>query len=1056
MNSKKRWISIISNFIILILACLPIAFAQQAELTITKLSGSQTNIAGFYRQDEGIAIETIAGIGPPLEVNGIQPDQVRLYIDGFRNLPFQTCTFLGGLQYRCLLTTSTSPAAGIHAYEIRLYSDAAKFSDTASPVLTKSQPLTADIIGSQPSELTITPTFTKDGKIQVRYTIIDRSLSFTPISSCSGIANIEFFLDSIDSTPFETVTGDGTCLMQGALTKTLPGLSNGQHTILVKAKDRFGQSGPLGVATFTMDNQPPSVTSDVTVINSDTGLPITFVRSPQVTFADISIKLTKANLTPANVRADFSKLATSPGQADRPADLIKDFIATWKRIAIFGLQSCTISVTATDNVGNRAETTASCAVQNDDIGPSVQSMETDVRDSAGNFFIGKKGVLTIRFSDQGSGLNSSTAFANLATLIGRTPVPANQCDASGSAFTCTWNISPTFTDGKKTITAHRATTDIIGNPLQQERSLDITQDTTLPSINKITFRTIEGPQASPGVPIQGTSIEFTLNGSGFDPAKVMANTSALGGSVSPMTCSEGSCTSTSTVSISGPLDAVISFFASDTAGNTARDNFKVSIAGIVNETPNFWISRPTCAPLVDRSTTSLIQHKVFCDAQLFSPNSNAKPVSITFSGASSCSGDISKFIAGIDAFNVRAGGTHPTFGLTLFAADYKVNQLQVTCPLEITTVVNSSGKLFVTLTPEIENVTMTVQFYNLPLSEMDKNIQQQIDSAVKDAKDNLKFIGQLNSFVEFASKICNLKVVFTNLMQGFNALKNLFGGASLATVPGSPTREALKKNYERFCHAEQGASQRHEDMFGFLDKLCLFVNCRSQADDSSGGGSLGFLAKIGGGTKQCKDIQARLESIGGASGLNVPDIQNKYTYLGGAGQSIDVKNSLIMSSLCLCVPGIIHNLNKLREIKCQYALCMQREVKDGGLPPSFCKNLQSYLYCNYIVGDVFSILPIFRLWDQTMNILKNIYANPLEALPVVIGLKCKKMCDSPEQLVAHNACIIPKTLAKIGDAIGSIKSVKNMKDFFTPGQSGFCDQLEKLTENKDTKKETKT
>ena len=1048
----------LGGFIIVLLLCLPIAFAQSAELTLTRVSGSQTAISGLYRADEGISVEALAGIDPPLELNGIQPDQLRLYIDGIRNLPFQSCEKTGTTQYKCGLTTSTSPIPGVHAYEVRLYSDGSKFIETALPVLTKSQLLTADTLGAQATEITINPAQTKDAKIQIKYTIIDRALTFTPITLCSGVGSIELYLDSADASPFETVQGDGTCLFQGVLTKTFPGLSNGLHTILIKSKDRFGQAGPPAPVTFTMDNQPPAPqTGQITVINSDTGNPITFVRSSEVTNADISITLNKANLTPGNVHGDFSRLSTAGGQSDRPADSIKDFIATWRRVPIIGMQSCTITVTATDSVGNRADAPVSCTVQNDDSAPLVQSMETDVKDSAGNFYIGKTGVLTISFTDQGSGVNASTAFANLAQLVGRSPVLANRCDSSGSTYRCIWNITPTFSDGKKTITAHRATTDLIGNPLQQERSLDVIQDTALPSISAITSRIVEGPQGGAGVPVQGSTIEFTLNGSGFDPSKVTANLSALLGPASTsMACADTSCTALGTVLVSGPLDAVISFAASDTAGNTARSTIKVSIAGFFNQTPNFWISRHACAPLIDRSTTVLIQQKVYCDANLFTTNVNAKPVSVSFAGPSSCTGDISKFISGIDAFNLRPGGTHPTFGLTLFAADYKVNQLSVTCPLEIATVVNQSGKLFVTQTPEIENVTMTVQFFNLPLSEMDKNIQQQVDTAVQDAKENMQFIGTLNKFVDFATKVCNLKVVFTNLQQGFNALKNLFGGAALASVPGSPTRKALEEQYKKYCPAEQEAHKKHEDMFGFLDKLCLFVNCRSTVEDSSGGGSMGFLAKIGGGTKQCKSIQATLESIGGASGVNIPNVRDKYSFLGGAGQSIDIKNSLIMSGLCLCVPGIIHNLNKLREIKCQYALCMKREVKDGGLPPSFCKNLESYLYCNYIVGDAFSILPIFRLWDQAMNILKNMYANPLEAIPAVIGYTCKSMCQSPEQLIKHNACIIPKTLAKIGDAIGSIRSIQNMKDYFTPGQSGFCDQLDKLTEgNASTKGATK-
>ena len=144
----------------------------------------------------------------------------------------------------------------------------------------------------------------------------------------------------------------------------------------------------------------------------------------------------------------------------------------------------------------------------------------------------------------------------------------------------------------------------------------------------------------------------------------------------------------------------------------------------------------------------------------------------------------------------------------------------------------------------------------------------------------------------------------------------------------------------------------------------------------------------------------------------------------------------------MCVPGIIHNLNKYREIKCDYALCMLRDVKESGLPPKYCQDLKSYQTCNFVVGDVFNVFPIVRLWDTVMQIVRNIYANPFELLQLYSGWYCKDYCNTaiPEQFAS---CVYPKILAKIGDAIQSIKAIKSIANFNKQG--GSCQTLEDLT-----------
>ncbi|MFQ5621525.1 MAG: hypothetical protein ACE5FT_06820, partial [Candidatus Nanoarchaeia archaeon] len=381
----------------------------------------------------------------------------------------------------------------------------------------------------------------------------------------------------------------------------------------------------------------------------------------------------------------------------------------------------------------------------------------------------------------------------------------------------------------------------------------------------------------------------------------------------------------------------------------------------------------------------------------------------------------------------------------------------------------SRHQLEVNPNPEVENITITIPFYNQALGDVYEGLDAQVEAAVADAKSNMEFVSKLQKFFAMAEKLCDFKQTLASIAGTIDTVTIWLGitddGLGRA-VPGvNAARVGLcgKSNFFNDLFYNEQKIQKEKlkpggpktktvskgGFPGFLNKMCAFVNCRAGEEEGMGG----VLRTIGGDSgKACKWAKNFFGKIGGVEGFAVTDQQkalhqydSKYADTSFQDSkkrpaTLNIKESIILSSMCLCVPGIIYNLNKLREIECQKALCMKSEVRDKGLPPTVCNDLEGYLKCNFIVGDVFSLFPPARVWSQVTDLLSTVLANPVELFQLYSGFVCRGMC--PAKADKYLACRIPKTLSKLGDAIVSFTGIGKVKDFRMTPTSGSCDELE--------------
>jgi hypothetical protein len=637
------------------------------------------------------------------------------------------------------------------------------------------------------------------------------------------------------------------------------------------------------------------------------------------------------------------------------------------------------------------------------------------------------------------------------TSLGLGLQTADRCVKEGGSWACYWDDlrPPASAAGSREVTVAEARDDL-GNALAEPKSENIIYDPNAPVVIGLAWFRIFHNTAEFG--------NFTVNGDGIEVGIQVANADSssadfteIGGSnATPGSCvaagdnaSVQNCTFGAIIQASGPADVTVFLAFEDRAGNTAPAEFKFFIHEILDEEePDYWSSAVTCTPaLIDRKVTALLEHRVYCRVHLTkkSPTMNVTVANALAGELTECTGSVSGNLADLGAINTRAGTTDPFLVLTLSASDFRMNELPLSCPLKIYSRVG--GKLARGV--ETEQANVTLRFYDLPLGELNANVDDEIEDAVDRAQDTLKWVGTLQKFMALAEKICNFKNLITNVLTTLDGTMLLLGitAKPLLTTPAYATGKGLDATRQILCGGVKNSGEKvYDSIFNLLDQFCSFINC-APAGEAKG---VFTLEAFSGGVPWCKDLKNIVSGNFALSSYEQGIVQNSTGF--SLGSTVSVKDSLILSTACLCIPGIIYNLNKYRQIVCQGALC-KVQLKDTGVPLSQCEETEAFMTCQWVVGEIFNLIPFAGLYNQIVNILKEIWANPIAAVALVTGLLCSGFCNLQAEVEGHlkyYGCSAAKLVSKIGDAIASVQNIKRSGYWQT--EEEFCEQLEEAME----------
>ena len=1044
---------------------LPVAFAQR--LDVDKFSGNDGVDEIIRSADDKLTIVVTAELrGDPSP--DVARKRVRILHSGEEDF-FTSCTSLGDSLFECEYSTMDLISSGSEEYEIIIV-DAANLELKSVKKI-----LSVDSIPPEITRYSIEPEVSRTGDMEIKYWVEDYGKRPGDKSACAGVKDIKVTVDgnvikTVDfDEPKNCDSGEKSASYQYSTGDTFVGLD-----VCVVAEDYLGQESAVECRTFSIDNSPPKIQS--VEFRDAQGYEMSHMKTGQKVVADMFVKIiNEEDVVFESVRADLSKL--NPGSGEQgPAEVIGDEYV-WRDVAITSPSTCEVAVSARDEIGNEASAVLACSLPVDDTGPTPTAIYASSVGLNGTNLVGQNGTIYVDFTEDGSGMDKGNAFMDLHNIGLGTVVQADDCVNQGSGvWRCEWRVVPTVSTGNYKITVIDGTSDDLGNFAVQPLSTDVDVDVAPPEISSVDITFVHessdyGPRA-----VYGDTIEFLFNTS--DAIEAYADLSMIGGanSTPAVECMGSSCKFTALIDVSGPLNATIDFDFYDIAQNKESYAYSFIVYGLLanDTTTNYWKSTVTCSPkLIDRSTAELYNHPVYCSVKLTPNNPQADTVFVKPGEFSECIGDFGGYVVDMEVINNNFGSRNPYFVFTLAAAPFAVNELKFACPLYISTRVGD----FFSPSIEMENVSVNLEFYDLPYGEVYENQEQEIKHAMEKAMNTLKWVGDIEEYIDFARKMCNVKTTVTSVLAALDAIIDLLAvaGAAVGLIKQS-AGQALIDQAKHLCKQGVGPLEKmftgdpsdkdasKKSMFGELfniaDLLCKMANCQlSREDVKQYSEDLAVGASVfGGGISEgaCKWYK---EFVGGAKMIDY-DKLTKDAQTGQVDSPVDIKESIVGSVACTCLPGITYNLNKIRQIYCGYAYCLGKRVLEEGLPRSYCANEKAYLTCNYVVGQIFEIVPFASLVDKYTTIIQEVYANPISAVTALSALACGgndgkggfyDYCEprgsfelDTFEIFMYVLCSLPKTAAKVADAVASYQLVED--DWTGDVSNDYCEMAEDLLE----------
>ena len=627
----------------------------------------------------------------------------------------------------------------------------------------------------------------------------------------------------------------------------------------------------------------------------------------------------------------------------------------------------TLKVHAVDSSNNVADLNLPVTLRADTTEPVVTSLTAN-KCGAMSAIGPKNNFMSAIIQESDSGLRGRNIRLDLRPLLGSNliwvDVRANECTDAGGTWLCNWGIiNPvgTFTHGQNIrITFSSPSHDDAKNTLVSDDSYDIFFDANKPVFLN---RTIIGAYPLRGelidYPVTGGTVEIIINISEDVPTVATADFSDIADvGIKKVDCVDNVCRFKEIGPLytrtPGDIEAIVPVNITDCVGNVENVDIKLNIS-YLEETPgNIWtynVGDPMPAA-IDTQTMEVIQHKIYFPLRLSGPNpATAEPI---LQRTLKCVGETG-FITGkpdllgnpsitpMAKFTLRRGGVPP-------------NPLVYNCT--ISTITRTSTGII--SLPEIDNVTFTIPFENLPLGTIDDALQRKMNDIKSSPLVRGKWIGQLDKLITTLENVCALYNTIATVAAIIDGVAE-----GLALIPiTKPAGNALGK-------VGKGLTKVSQDTIGKIaNPLCKAVSCNWGAQET------------------VKGVLEFYQSAGLSS------LVSEETTFGLISEfSIDPKDSMITSIATFCIPGILHNLQKARAIECTYVFCIQNEVSEG-VPAFFCEAERASQWCRYVWGELFQIVPFAQFIDDVLDQVKDAIRDPINTIIKVTLFACTKAPDT--------------------------------------------------------------
>ncbi|MBW2988889.1 hypothetical protein KY358_01075 [Candidatus Woesearchaeota archaeon] len=914
-------------------------------------------IEGYVKEGDTISLS----IGADIEGDDDLTSQIRLADlsgDEFTSCDGRYCYDMDSLHY-------LYPQDNEFSIDVSLYKDDATRDETIPIRGTK------DIIGPEIKKFSVDKDIAKD-EITFTYEIEDKAFEGSD-GKCSGIWFLSLTSGGKYTHRIDIDTPAGECTHEGSHEELIDDISNtnyGEITVEAIAYDVFKHQSSTSTVSFIIDKEGPEIKEDTFRIFDNNNNEIEYLAKEIK--ASVSIEV-KDPSEIQSVNADFSGLKESNGIM--PANLIEgnqiEGKYEWVNVFIDIGESETvdIKIDAIDSLGNVEDITVPYSFSIDDESSTAKEIRTERTDADGNSYIGKDdNKIIVEIEEDGIGFGDKNIYLDLAEINGNEKVQADECAGENGIWECTWNIEEvTAADKPCEIRITPDSSDDLGNKFPAE-SLKATLivDRTGPVIGDISY--------TPANPTSENDVEFSFNV--IDNSPVMPKVSSFVGSSPPISsadshegsCTEGVCTVIMDQIISSHVEGTARITAEDAAGNSAYKDIPVIIYKPESETPPEFVSIrqeegiKVVPATVDKKVAAQIDINVFVHV----------PLTIISPGeiidmAADCEDSLPYLKEGEDIDVINAYGNDPYIPLKIDSgtvATMEGNSVPIICELRLT--IKDDDEVY-TL-KEIQDIETELPLYGNILGDMGSNLNDKIASINNDITKVEKDIDEWERWVEIFGTYCELSRTMGQLNRAFQALKAtgfiilgwLYDAFKNSTLFSFIAAIAWAV-WVALCTISNYISGTTEGFFwpmgaptvfsgwkalGWVLKIsCMvFYNCAICDMDE--------LIDLGGEFVQLK--QSNIKSMklsewdwhlgtnqneGGLPiEIEMPEWTPNWVTDGERTQMMSQSGgnfifnpykSIHYAYTCMCLPAIIYNLKKLRQIRCMYKNCLINHVGSG-------------------------------------------------------------------------------------------------------------------------------
>lgn len=965
-----------------------------------------------------------------------------------------------GTNYQCTYLDTSSMQPGTVMYTYYQF-------DGSSPV---GAPVSTTLVvdGKAPSVASFSVS-SSNSKLNIDFIATD-SISDTDQTKCSGVKTVNAYVDGVKKGAYNGSTNLGGCSLSGSV--VVNGVSDGYHDIYLEAIDYVSNIGASEVKTLFFDLTPPQLTDAYLTRGGDR---LHFYSNAALIGVKFYATLYEHNLSATSVWADLSELTINPAKKPQLTHVslscelagidTYECSATLPAEIIFDASgSADVSVYGEDLVGNSGTNEFTISLTLDESKPYSDFIGTNYCNNADNCYLrpGSNQVIA-KIYDNGAGVSSGQVYLKAETLGLSTATKVKSCDQVSGIWQCSIYINAKAADGSNhVVSLVYPSQDDVGNELESFSS-NLTIDASDPVINDIKVMK-RGSTEEYIAALDKMRLELYAYDKNSGISTAYADLSqivpGLGDGVEASSCiydaemGEGYYLCTwLTESVTGTAGNYnVKFTATDFAGNDVSETKQIPVYGRTDQNITFWkVSNVRTDPgILDRVTSQYVPGmlNLWANVGLVAAQ-NVKLLSADIVGE--CTGIGHNYLLDSKLYPIVPASIESNSGSVTLVMELRkeaplpdnADNLRFACPVVLTSAIGT------TLYPsEILDVDIVVDLYTSGY-DLPNDYAQRI-KGFKDALKDTEWIDSVEGFINIAQKLCTVLKLVNKLLGVISIIKALIS-AGLKTNPFTYAAGEAEEWLSKGIFVTK---------IGLVDKtaswVCGMADCTLL--DKLMGGDYGWYAKFINvyTTTLTSNFGQKMASRNeNTNNLAIADTWNdesrnlfpsdgkefslgdQLNKLGEDSSNVleASKQSIFVSAISLCIPGILYNLKKARNIDCMYVDCAERWTS-AGFNPYTCEAMRANAYCNFVYGQIFHLIPFTGLVDFVGNAIQIFSSNPIAAAGMAFGV----------------VCMMTKSDGGLLDLCMTVENVKTVVNFFQgifqdfqfiagDGQTDFCERV---------------